>query len=103
MELFDYLQANMILAAFIGICLLTFLIRLPHLCTVKDFTYSYSAKTRYGMQEHNYNLSVRRVSGGYRCYIERTPSFVAETHHTICLTTGKKSTQTDILSARQVQ
>ena len=75
MELFDYLQANMILTVFVGVCLLTFLIRLPHLCTVKNFTYSYSAKTRYGMQDHNYNFSVRRVSGEYRCYIERTPSF----------------------------
>lgn len=75
MELFDYLRSNMILTYFIGACLFTFLVRFPYLCTAKKRAYSYSAKTRDEMQDHNYIFLIRRIKGEYRCYIERTPSF----------------------------
>lgn len=75
MEYIEYLQSNMILTISIAICLITFLVRLPYLCTIKDFAYTYSAKTRYGSLDHNFNFFVKRVKGGYLCYIERTPSF----------------------------
>lgn len=75
MEAFDIFGDNMILLIFIGICLMTFFIRLPYLCSVKDFTYSYSAKTSCSGHDHSYNFYVKRFKDGYRCYIERTPSF----------------------------
>lgn len=75
MEIIDFLSENIILAIFTGICVLTFLIRIPQLCAVKEFKYAYCAKTDCMLLDHDYCFTITRIDKEYRCYIERTPSF----------------------------
>lgn len=75
MEIYDFLKSNMILVSFIAICLFILLIRIPYLCKVHTFPFSYRAKTKYRNMDHNYNFFIKKANGGYRCYIESTPSF----------------------------
>ena len=56
------------------IILLIFLIRIPVMSRPKQFTFHYSAQTRYEDQDHNYTFNITLLKNGYyRCYIERAP------------------------------
>lgn len=54
--------------------IIVLLVRLPSMYVEEEFAYRYDAKTsQYG--DHEYRFFVRWVDNGYRCYIDRVPSF----------------------------
>lgn len=54
---------------------ITFATRYQILKEPADFTFNYSASTKYSTQDHSYKFHIKRIGNEYRCYIERTPSF----------------------------
>lgn len=65
----------------IMILLTVFLFKLPSLYVEEEFYYDYLAKSN-GNKDHKYKFLVKWVDDGYRCYIEKTPSFVGrDTSH----------------------
>lgn len=39
------------------------------------FAYEYSPVSKYPSLDHKYSFSIVKIGGGYRCYIDRIPSF----------------------------
>ena len=54
---------------------ITLIVRWSDLKSPAYFTYTYSAKTKNYNLDHRYMFRMRKMPDGYRCYIERTPSF----------------------------
>lgn len=75
MEIINYLQSNPILAVFIAVCIITFLIKLPCYLIVKEFYFSYNANTSNWLEDNYYQFHIKRIGKEYRCYIECTPPF----------------------------
>ena len=62
------------LIAVIILFIIVLLVRLPSMYVEEEFAYRYDALTsQYG--DHEYRFFVRWVDNGYRCYIDRVPSF----------------------------
>ncbi len=59
----------------ISAILITLCVRWADLKAPAQFTYEYYARTKQYSLDHKYKFCVRKCSDGYRCYIERTPSF----------------------------
>ncbi len=54
---------------------ITFFLQYDTLKEPRKFHYEYSAKTTTPGLDHNYKFSLEKINTGYRCYIERYPSF----------------------------
>ena len=63
-----------LLIAVILLFIIVFLVKLPSMYVEEEFTYSYFAKTIQN-GDNEYYFTVHWVDNGYRCYIDRVPSF----------------------------
>ena len=55
--------------------IITFIMRYQVLKEPECFTFNYSANTNATAKDHSYGFYVKKMTCGYRCYIEKTPSF----------------------------